>query len=165
MNYYQPQFNNPYVGYQPQRFQTPDQQQFNQMQQTQQIQQPIQAIQPTFKSVGVGLQGKSVDSIDVVKAIDIPLDMTISYFPLTDGTAIVTKQLQPDGKSKTIIYKPVEGEEIEGKETPQYLTVDEFNEKFKSIESTKDLKEEIKSLKKQIKNLTDDLDELKDKED
>ena len=60
MNYYQPQFNNPYAGYQPQRFQTPDQQQFNQMQQTQQIQQPIQAIQPTFKSAGVGLQGNQL---------------------------------------------------------------------------------------------------------
>lgn len=44
-----------------------------------------------------GLQGKSVDSLDVVKAMDIPLDGSISYFPLTDGSAIITKQLQMDG--------------------------------------------------------------------
>ena len=46
------------------------------------------------------LNGKSVDSLDVVKAMDIPLDGSISYFPLTDGSAIVSKQLQNDGTSK-----------------------------------------------------------------
>ena len=54
------------------------------------------------------LNGKSVDSLDVVKAMDIPLDGSISYFPLTDGSAIVTKQLQMDGTSKTVVYKPIE---------------------------------------------------------
>lgn len=40
------------------------------------------------------LQGKSIDNLEVVKAMDIPLDGSISYFPLVDGSAIVTKQLQ-----------------------------------------------------------------------
>lgn len=40
------------------------------------------------------LQGKAVDSIDVVKAMDVPLDGSIIYFPKTDGTEIYTKQLQ-----------------------------------------------------------------------
>ena len=52
------------------------------------------------------LCGKQVDSIDVVKAIDIPLDGSISYFPLTNGSAIVTKQLQQDGTSKITVYEP-----------------------------------------------------------
>lgn len=160
-NYYQSPFNNPYGGYQPQRFQTPDQQQFAQMQQ-QAMQQPIQPA--TFKPTPIGLQGKSVDSIDVVKAIDIPLDMSISYFPLTDGTAIVTKQLQPDGKSKTIVYKPIENETIEEKESPKYITIDEFDKKIKELDNSKDLKDEIKALKKQIKSLTDELEEIKEKE-
>ena len=56
----------------------------------------------------IGLQGKSVESLDVVRAMDIPLDGTVSYFPLTDGTAIVSKQLQSDGTSKMVVYKPVE---------------------------------------------------------
>lgn len=162
MNYYQPQFNNPYAGYPPQRFQTPDQQYVNQIQ-NQQMQQPIQP--PIFKPTTGGLQGKSVDSIDVVKAMDIPLDGSISYFPLTDGTAIVTKQLMNDGTSKTLIYKPIEIEAIEEKETPKYITIDEFNNKLKEFDDTKTLKDEIKSLKKQIKSLNDELEELKEKED
>lgn len=162
MNYYQQQLNNPYVGYQPQRFQTPDQQYVNQMQ-NQQMQQPIQP--PIFKSSTAGLQGKSVDSIDVVKAMDIPLDFSVSYFPLADGSAIVTKQVQADGTSKMIIYKPSETD-VSGKEdNVQYLTIEEFNEKIKNLDNNKDLKDEIKSLKKQIKSLTDELEDLKEKED
>ena len=60
----------------------------------------------TYQQQINGLQGKSVESFDVARAIDIPIDGSISYFPLTDGSAIITKQLQMDGKSKTIIYKP-----------------------------------------------------------
>ena len=63
-------------------------------------QQPMQLAKPS------GLLGKSVDNIDVVKATDIPLDGSISYFPLTDGSAIVSKQLQMDGTSKMVVYKP-----------------------------------------------------------
>lgn len=51
------------------------------------------------------LQGKAVDSIDVVKAMDVPLDGSITYFPKADGTAIYTKQLQKDGTSKINIYE------------------------------------------------------------
>ena len=52
------------------------------------------------------LNGKQVDSIDTVKSMDIPLDGSISYFPLANGSAIVTKQLQQDGTSKITIYEP-----------------------------------------------------------
>ena len=60
--------------------------------------------QPTYQpQQPVGIQGKTVDSLEVVKAMDIPLDGSVSYFPLVDGSAIETKQLQQDGTSKTII--------------------------------------------------------------
>ena len=112
---------NPY--YQP-RFQQPMQPQYD-----------AQAfIKPT------GLQGKSVDSIDVVKATDIPLDGTVSYFPLTDGSAIVTKQLGNDGNSKIVLYKPVEEQN-----TSKYVTQDDLDELKKTIS---DLKKQIKELKK-----------------
>ena len=96
-------FNNNYNPYytQPQRFQPTE---------------PIQPINtqpyipPQTHNTQQVLLGKSVDSIDVVKAMDIPLDGTVSYFPLTDGSAIVTKKLQSDGTSKTTIYRPVEEE-------------------------------------------------------
>lgn len=51
------------------------------------------------------LQGKQVESIDIVKNIEIPMDGSISYFPVADGSAIVSKQLQTDGTSKIQIYK------------------------------------------------------------
>lgn len=95
------------------------------------------------------LLGKSVDSIDVVKAMDIPLDGSTSYFPLTDGSAIVTKKLQADGTSKTIVYKPVEEEKAE---SPKYVTADELKESLKNIDLS-DIEEDIKDLRQEIKDL------------
>ena len=74
--------------------------------------------QPIPPNTNIGLQGKTVESIDVVKAMDIPLDGTISYFPLTDGSAIITKQVQNDGTSKIMIYKPTE------EESNKFATID-----------------------------------------
>lgn len=115
--------------------------------------------QPAYKQP-VGLQGKSVDSIDVVKAMDIPLDGTISYFPLTDGTAIVTKQLQQDGSSKTIVYKPIE-QDTEDK-APKYITVEELDESMKKIDNSS-LKDEIKTIKRQLEDLTEDIKDVNEK--
>lgn len=96
------------------------------------------------------LLGKSVDNIDVVKAMDIPLDGSISYFPLTDGTAIVSKQLQIDGTSKIVVYKPVETEE---KEPIKFATLEDIEEAISEIDLSdiQDLKDEIKDIKKQLK--------------
>lgn len=152
-NSYMPQqngFNNQFMA---QPIQVPMQQQMQPMQPMQQM--PIQRQE-------ISLQGKSVDSIDVVKAMDIPLDGSISYFPLADGSAIVTKQLQQDGTSKTIIYKPITEKDI--KTVTNYVTFEELDERFKKINNN-DLKDEIKSLKKQIKNLAEDFEDMKDRKD
>ena len=102
--------------------------------------------QPTNQ---VGLLGKSVDSIEVVKAMDIPLDGTVSYFPLTDGSAIVTKQLMTDGTSKTVIFRPFEEEK---KDTPKYVTLEEFEKALEEIDLSQleDIKDDIKELKRQL---------------
>ena len=63
-------------------------------------QQPIQ-------NKSFNLQGKVIDNLEVVKGTDILLDGSVNYFPLADGSAIATKQLQPNGTSRIIIYKPV----------------------------------------------------------
>ena len=132
---------NPYL-YQPQQQRIPTEYQ----QPTQQYMQPMQMSKP------IGLLGKSVDSIEVVKATDIPLDGSISYFPLTDGTAIVTKQLKADGTSKTVVYKPVDED---NKQQPTYITIDEFNERFNeiNIDAIEDLIEDFKDVKKELKDL------------
>lgn len=112
----------------------------------------------TYRQTVPQLQGKSVDNIDVVKAMDIPLDGSISYFPIADGSAIVTKQLQVDGTSRTIVYKPVEGEDVS--KLPKYITAEELDEALKQIDNNP-LKEDIKSLKRQLKDLHEDVDEIK----
>ena len=38
--------------------------------------------QPTYQPQTIGLQGKSVDSLEVVKAMDIPLDRKYKLFPI-----------------------------------------------------------------------------------
>lgn len=98
------------------------------------------------------LLGKSVDNIDVVRAMDIPLDGSISYFPLTDGSAIVSKQLQNDGTSKITIYKPTNEEK---KQTVNYATLEDIENAIGDLDLTdiQDLKEEIKEIKKQLKEI------------
>lgn len=120
--------------------------------------QPVQQYAPQPVSIQ-GLQGKTVDSIDVVKAMDIPLDGSVSYFPLVDGTAIVTKQLQADGTSKTLVYKP--SEEKKPEQQVKYITPEELNKAIKDIsvddDEFEELKEDVRSIKKQVKNLTDNI--------
>lgn len=108
----------------------------------------------------VGLQGKTVDSVDVVKAIDIPLDGSISYFPIADGSVIVTKQLQKDGTSKTIIYKPIEQE---AEKKVDYITSAEFEQRF--AEKTENYAEELKNVKRQLRDMNDEIRELRERND
>lgn len=133
-NYYQPPRN---LGIQP-NYQQP-------------IYQPMYQV-PISQPTSNGLLGKLVDSVDVVKSMDIPLDGSVSYFPLTDGSAIVSKQLQADGTSKTTIYRPINDENIE---LPKYATLDDIKKEIKNIDLSEidDLKEEIRELKKQLKDL------------
>ena len=115
--------------------------------------QQSQPVAPMKYNAG-GLQGKSIDNLEVVKAMDIPLDGSISYFPLVDGSAIVTKQLQQDGTSKITIFKPIEAEEASA---VKYATIEDIENRINSIKmpDTKPLQDEIKTLKKQIRILLD----------
>lgn len=148
MNSYQPNYmNQPYNPYGFQNMQQP----LNRYQQPEQV---YMQNQSTYKQ-RLGLQGKSVDNIEVVKATDIPLDGSISYFPLVDGSSIVTKQLMQDGTSRMIVYKPAEttpkANTAENKEI--YVTEKQLDEKLKTF-NNEELKQEIEKLKKQIKDLT-----------
>ena len=131
---------NPYL--QPQRFQSMEQ--ANQQPMMTTYQQPMQLTKPS------NLLGKSVDNIDVVKAMDIPLDGSISYFPLTDGSAIVSKQLQNDGTSKMVVYKPVKEDK---KDAVQFATLEDIQDAINELDLSdiQDLREDIKDIKKQLK--------------
>jgi hypothetical protein len=137
-----------------------------------QPQQPMQyQPQPIYQPQTMGIQGKTVDSLEVVKAMDIPLDGSISYFPLVDGSAIVTKQLQQDGTSKTVVFRPADTVEPQIK----YVTPEELKESLSKLDNSKDiaelreniakidiskdvdeLKEELKSLKRRMRLFADD---------
>ena len=139
-------YGNPYYN-QGQRFQPMPMQQIGNQPMTQTY---IQPVQPT--TTQVGLLGKSVESMDVVKAMDIPLDGSISYFPLTDGSAIVTKQLQNDGTSKIVVYKP----EKEDKKSEQvFVTFEQLQEEISKLDfaDIEDLRDELKEIKKQVKSM------------
>lgn len=166
-----------YEPYNPYNIYNPYYNNFNQ--QSQQIQNPRLSQQIYKPQQQTGLQGKVVDSLDVVKATDIPYDGSVSYFPLTDNSAIITKQLQQDGTSKVVIYKPItENNEVK----PQYITEKEFNEQLKDMDGKyiteadlkeqlksannkdiKDMKEDIKTLKRKLEDIIDDIRYKKEK--
>lgn len=100
------------------------------------------------------LYGKQVDSLEVVKAIDIPLDGSISYFPLANGSAIVTKQLQQDGTSKITIYEPKTQ-----KDDIKFATIEDIDKRIEKIDFSEidDLKEDLSDLKKELKDIKNKL--------
>ena len=100
------------------------------------------------------LYGKQVDSLEVVKAIDIPLDGSISYFPLANGSAIVTKQLQQDGTSKITIYEP----KIQ-KEDTKFATIEDIDKRLEKLDFSEieDLKDDLEDLKKELKDIKNKL--------
>ena len=51
--------------------------------------------------------GKIVESIDIVKATDIPMDGNMYYFPKADGTEIYAKQWLPNGQTRILTFKPI----------------------------------------------------------
>ena len=100
------------------------------------------------------LYGKQVDSLEVVKAIDIPLDGSISYFPLANGSAIVTKQLQQDGTSKITIYEPKTQ-----KDDIKFATIEDIDKRLEKIDFNEidDLKDDLEDLKKELKDIKNKL--------
>ena len=137
---YNNQYFNPYMNQQP-RYQ-PMEQPIPQQNLNQQL---VPTINKPF-----GLLGKSVESLEIVKTTEIPMDGTISYFPQADNSVIYTKQFQMDGTTKIVAYKPVEEEK---KETIKYVTIEDLNKAIEDIDFSEleDLKEDISDIKKQLK--------------
>ena len=87
--------------------QNPYMERMAQLQQYQQsLQQPIVPAQ-TPVSNQMSALGKMVDSIDVVKATDIPMDGNSYYFPKADGTEVYCKQWLQNGTTRILTFKPV----------------------------------------------------------
>ena len=96
------QMNNPYMP-----MQNPYMDRMNFLQNYQQsLQQPIVPTQ-TPVSNQMSTIGKVVDSIDIVKATDIPMDGNSYYFPKADGTEVYCKQWLQNGTTRILTFKPV----------------------------------------------------------
>ena len=88
---------------------------FNQYQQMQnpymdrmaQLQNYQQSLQQPVSQAQMSAMGKIVDSIDVVKATDIPMDGNSYYFPKADGTEVYCKQWLQNGTTRILTFKPV----------------------------------------------------------
>lgn len=79
-----------------------------QLQQYQQnLQQPMQQQVMSGPGQQMNVIGKIVDSIDSVKATDVPMDGNMYYFPKADGTEIFSKQWLPNGQTRILTFKPV----------------------------------------------------------
>lgn len=154
MNYSNYPYGNPYFN--PQVYNNPYSYQAPQLRNTQPTQVTPQVNQPQQTM----LQGKSVDSIDVVKATDVALDGSVCYFPLIDGTAIITKQLQPDGTSKITVYRPSD----EGVNAPQikYVTESDLKKEISKIDFS-EFNDKFKEIDRKIEDLSDDFKKLSKK--
>lgn len=83
MNYQQPNYYTPnYYGMYPQQYQTP---------------------MPSAPQ----LRGRVVNSANDILPNEIPMDGSISYFPLQDGSGVIGKQWNSDGTIKTYTYTAV----------------------------------------------------------
>lgn len=122
-----------------------------------QTNQYMQSVAPTQipitspMALPASLLGKVVDSIEVVKATDIPLDGSTSYFPLTDGSAIITKKLQSDGTSRTIIYKPLEEERPKEQNKMNFVSLEDFLDLKSDFDDLRDALNKLKEENKQLK--------------
>ena len=96
---YQPQFN-PYM------------QRMENLQQFQQaLQQPISPAQMSATTQFAPM-GKIVESMDIVRVTDIPMDGNMYYFPTADGSTIFGKRWLANGQTQILAFKPILEEEM-----------------------------------------------------
>ena len=123
------------------------------MENLQQFQQAIQP-QPQMQSANNFTPlGKIVDSVDIVKATDIPMDGNMYYFPKADGSEIFGKQWLANGQTRILTFKAIlddKGNNLSSEEEKLKFTLsDEFTDTFKGMFDT--VIERIDKLEKSLK--------------
>ena len=144
-----------------QQYQNPNfygQQQFMQpqfnpyLQRMENLQQFQQAIQPMatnqMPTQTYNPFGKVVESMDIVKVTDIPMDGNMYYFPQADGQAIYGKKFLPNGQTQILAYKPI----LE--DNPNTLSQNEEKFDFGAFNEFTD------TFKEQLNTLTDKIDKI-----
>ena len=135
--------------YQPMQQYNPYLQRMENLQQFQQaINQPQVATPMQMPSQQLNPLGKIVESIDIVKVTDIPMDGNMYYFPKADGTEIYSKQFMPNGQTRILTFKPLLDSD------PNNLSLEEEKSKFEPINDV------LKGIQEDIKALTDKVDKI-----
>lgn len=111
----------PQYGYNP-YFQQPrmQQSQIEQMQPVNQFQQQMPR----------GVNGRVVQSVEMITANDVPMDGSAAFFPMQDMSAILAKSWNADGTIKTVIFKPI------NETVPQNSAQNQENIKFELSDGT-----------------------------
>lgn len=124
------------------------------MENLQQFQQAIQQPLQNNPNLSPGLNmlaslGKIVESMDIVKVTDIPMDGNMYYFPKADGTEIYAKQFGIDGKARILTFKPFLDDELNNSTTnEERLKFDDFNNVLMGIQ------EDIRTLNEKIDKIS-----------
>ena len=140
LNYYGQQFMQPQYNPYMQRMEN-----LQQFQQT--LQQPVV---PTQMSGANQFNpfGKLVESMDIVKVTDIPMDGNLYYFPQADGQAIYGKKFLPNGQTQILTFKPILDD------NPNDLSHNEEKFNFGAFNELTD------TFKEQLNSLTDKIDKI-----
>ena len=114
----------------------------------QQMQQPQMPVANQFAPLG-----KMVDSVEVVKATDIPMDGNMYYFPKADGSIIYGKQWLPNGTTKILGFKAVSDVDVENTtpnvENLRISIINELTDVF--MDKFNDISDSLKRLEKSIR--------------
>lgn len=133
------------------------------MDRLQQLQQNYQNTIPQYQHPQMaqqqmyGLNGEIVDGIDVVKAKNVDMTGAVVYYPQSNGEAIYTKQLQPDGTSRILTYRI--SQDMPKEQVQQSMNPDVLNEMF--VQLRQDLLSEINGIKEMIPVLFGNSEQLK----
>lgn len=129
----QPQFN-PYL------------QRMENLQQFQQTIQPMATNQMPTQTYNPF--GKVVESMDIVKVTDIPMDGNMYYFPQADGQAIYGKKFLPNGQTQILAFKPsLENE-------PNNVSTEVEKSKFDTLEQF------LEGIQNEVRTLSDKIDKI-----
>ena len=118
------------------------------MENLQQFQQAINQPQVAAPMTSFAPLGKIVESADIVKVTDIPMDGNMYYFPKADGTEIYAKQFMPNGQTRILTFKPLLEDEA------NTLSNDEEKSKIDTFALV------LEGIQTDIKALNDKLDKI-----
>ena len=68
---------------------------------------PLQTANQFHQQFHSGINGRVVQSVEMITANDVPMDGSAAFFPMQDMSAILAKSWNADGTIKTVIFKPI----------------------------------------------------------